>query len=100
MQFLITARDGETMLENRMRVRPSHLANMEKVRETGAVVCAGGILDADGRPVGSVLILDFPDRAHLDAYLESEPYIVEKVWADVSVQPMHAVIVKNEIIGD
>ena len=46
MQFIITAYDGEGMLEKRMRVRPRHLENMAKVK--GRVLCAGGLLDKDG----------------------------------------------------
>ena len=39
MQFVITAYDGEGMLEKRMEVRPDHLANMSKIK--GKVLCAG-----------------------------------------------------------
>ena len=100
MQYLITAHDGPDMLEKRMEVRPRHLANMEKVKETGSVVCAGGILDGDGRPVGSALVLDFASKDLLDEYLEYEPYIVEKVWESVTVEPMHVVILRDETVGD
>ena len=40
MQFIITAHDGENMLEKRMSVRPRHLEGMAKLGER--VVCAGG----------------------------------------------------------
>ena len=100
MQYLITAHDGPDMLEKRMEVRPRHLANMEKVKETGSVVCAGGILDGEGRPVGSALVLDFASKDLLDEYLEHEPYIVEKVWETVTVEPMHVVILRDETVGN
>lgn len=100
MQFVITAHDGKDMLEQRMRVRPRHLENMARVRETGRVICAGGILDGDGRPIGSVLVVDFPAREQLDAYLASEPYIIEQVWAEVKVEPMNVVIVNDERVGN
>ena len=41
---------------------------------------------------GSVLILDFPSRADLDAYLASEPYVVENVWEKVEIETMNVVI--------
>ena len=100
MQYLITAHDGPDMLEKRMEVRPRHLENMEKLKEAGTVVCAGGILDEAGRLVGSALVLDFASRDLLDAYLASEPYIVEKVWEIVTVEPMHVVILRNETVGN
>ena len=100
MQYLITAHDGPDMLEKRMEVRPRHLENMERVKKTGSVVCAGGILDGKGRPVGSALVLDFASRDLLDAYLAAEPYLTEKVWETVTVEPMHVVILRNETVGD
>ena len=33
MQFIITAHDGENMLEKRMAVRPRHLEGMAKLGE-------------------------------------------------------------------
>lgn len=100
MQYLITAHDGPNMLDKRMEVRPRHLENMAKVRETGSVVCAGGILDNEGCLVGSALVLDFASRGLLDAYLASEPYIVEKVWETVTVEPMRVVILQDETVGN
>ncbi len=97
MQFLITAHDGKDMLDARMRVRPRHLENIAGVK--GSVVCAGGILDGEGRPVGSVLIMDFASRKLLEEYLAGEPYVTENVWADVRVEPMNVVIVNGEMVG-
>ena len=90
MQFMIKALDGKGKLAIRMEVRPRHLEGMEKLRSH--IICAGGLLDDDGRMKGSVLILDFPSRADLDAYLAAEPYVVEKVWEKVEVETMNVVI--------
>ena len=94
MQFIITGHDGENMLARRMEVRPRHLENMTKI--PGRVVCAGGLLDEEGKMKGSVIILDLEDRDALEAYLESEPYIVEKVWEKVEVDTMNVVLVNGE----
>ena len=97
MQFVITAYDGENVLEKRMTVRSRHLENMTKVK--GKVICAGGLLDEEGKMKGSVLIMDFESRALLDEYLRSEPYVTEKVWEKVSVERMNVVIVNGERAG-
>ena len=97
MQFVITAHDGANMLERRMEVRPRHLAGMEKLNSH--IICAGGILDASGKPKGSVLVLEFPDRAALDEYLQNEPYVQEHVWEKIEVEPMNVVIVNGEKVG-
>ncbi len=94
MQFVITAYDGKDRLEKRMEVRPRHLENMSKV--PGKVICAGGLLDEEGKMKGSVMIFDFETREDLDAYLASEPYILEHVWEDVRVERMNVVLVNGE----
>ena len=97
MQFIITAYDGADMLEKRLAVRARHLENMGKVN--GKVICAGGLLDSEGKMKGSALIMEFEDRAGLDAYLASEPYIAEHVWEKVTVETMNVVIVNGEKVG-
>lgn len=97
MQFIITAYDGPGQLEKRMEVRPRHLENMARIRSS--VVCAGGLLDDEGKMKGSVLVLDFPSREQLDEYLSSEPYILEHVWEKVQVETMNVVIVNGEKVG-
>ena len=94
MQFLIVACDGkeEGTFERRMEVRPLHLENMARARAAGHVICAGGMLGEDGRLKGSTLIMEFPDRAALDAYLETEPYVVNRVWEDIRVERFNTVI--------
>ena len=94
MQFMIKAYDGPNMLEKRMEVRPRHLEGMKKLGRQ--IICAGGLLDEEGRMKGSALILEFDSRAALDAYLASEPYVVEQVWEKVEVERMNVVILNGE----
>ena len=67
MQFLIKAYDGPNMLEKRMAVRPRHLEGMKALGRQ--IIVAGGLLDESGKMKGSALVMDFPDRAALDEYL-------------------------------
>ena len=90
MQFLIKAYDGPNMLEKRMEVRPRHLEGMSRLSEH--IICAGGLLDEEGKMKGSALIMDFDSRAELDAYLAAEPYVLENVWQKIEVEPMNVVI--------
>ena len=101
MQFLVIAYDGkdEGALERRMSVRPKHLENMTKVKETGSVVCAGGIKDSDGRPIGSAMIMEFADKAAFDEYLKNEPYVLNNVWQDIKVEPISVVVLNDEMVG-
>lgn len=101
MQFMITAYDGtdDNALERRMAVRPQHLANMAKVKENAGVLCAGGILNDEGNPVGSFLIMDFENRGQLDAYLASEPYVTGNVWQNIKTEACSVVILNGEKVG-
>lgn len=90
MQFIIKAYDGAGMLGKRMEVRPSHLEGMARLG--GHVICAGGLLDEDGKMKGSALIMDFADRSELDAYLAGEPYVQEHVWEKIEVERINVVI--------
>ena len=97
MQYLIKAIDGPGMLEKRMEVRPVHLANMSRVN--GKIICAGGLLDDEGKMRGSVLIMEFESRELLDQYLVSEPYITNHVWEKIEVEPMNVVVLNGEKVG-
>lgn len=90
MQFIIRAYDGEGMLYKRMEVRPRHLEGIDKIRDH--VICAGGLLDDEGKMKGSVLIMEYDTREQLDEYLANEPYVQEHVWVKIEVERMNVVI--------
>ena len=82
------------MLDKRMAVRPRHLEGMKKLGKQ--IICAGGLLDDEGKMKGSALIMDFGSRGELDAYLAAEPYVLEKVWEKIEVEPMNVVIANEK----
>ena len=94
MQFLIKAYDGEGMLEKRMEVRPRHLEGMKALGQQ--IICAGGLLDDEGKMKGSALVMEFENCAALDDYLKNEPYVIEGVWKKVEVEIMNVVLVNGE----
>jgi hypothetical protein len=96
MQFVITAYDGPGLLERRMEVRPRHMEGM--ARMAGHVLCAGGLLDEEGKMKGSVLVMEFKDREELDAYLAQEPYVTEHVWERIEVERMNVVLLDREFV--
>ena len=90
MQYIIKAYDGEGMLDKRMEIRPRHLEGIERIKEH--VICAGGLLDDEGKMKGSVLIMEYESREQLDEYLAKEPYVQEHVWQKIEVERMNVVI--------
>ncbi len=97
-QYVIRAYDGVGKLDRRMEVRPRHFENMERMKEH--VVCAGGLLDENGKMMGSMLVMEFENREQLDEYLSNEPYVVEHVWERIDVERMNVVILNKEIIRE
>lgn len=93
MQFIIIAHDGENMLDKRMAVRPQHLEGMAKLGDH--VICAGGLLDEEGKLKGSALVVEFEDRAAVDEYLSYEPYVINHVWEKIEVEQMNVVILNG-----
>ena len=94
MQFIIKAYDGEGMLSKRMAVRQLHLEGMAALGKQ--VICAGGLLDEEGKIKGSALVLEFPDKTSLDEYLRNEPYVVGGIWQRIEVEPMNVVLLEGE----
>ena len=94
MQFVIIAYDGKDKQEARMSVREQHLKNLRKIN--GRLLCAGGILNGEGKLAGSTLILDFENREQLDEYLKSEPYVQAGVWEDIRIERMNVVFLDGE----
>jgi uncharacterized protein YciI len=94
MQFLVVARDGtdDDAIERRGRVRPRHLESIAPLVDAGNVLVGGAMLSEAGEMIGSMLLLEFPDRAALDAWLEADPYVTEGVWHDVEVRPFRTAV--------
>ena len=89
MQFLVIAYDGtdHKAPERRMAAREAHLAGIVKMKEAGTAVYGVAMLNDRDQMIGSVLIVDFPSRADVDAWLKSEPYVVGDVWRKIEVLP-------------
>lgn len=97
MQFIIKAYDGADVLDKRLAVRARHLEGMKALGKQ--VICAGGLLDEEGKMKGSALVMEFSDRAAMDAYLKDEPYVTEGVWENIEVETMNVVLLNGEKIG-
>jgi uncharacterized protein len=94
MQFLVIARDGtdEDAVERRLRVRPSHLESIAPLVEAGNVLVGGAMLSGRGDMMGSMMLLEFPDRTALDDWLERDPYVTGGVWQEIEVKPFRTAV--------
>ncbi|MCF2527334.1 YciI family protein [Yinghuangia soli] len=89
MQFLLIAFDGvdEGAAGRRLAAREAHIELGDEMVAAGRMLFGTAILDDEGRMIGSMLVLDFPSRAELDAWFAVEPYVTGKVWERVDIRP-------------
>ncbi|GLY98784.1 YciI family protein [Actinoplanes sp. NBRC 103695] len=89
MQFLLIAHDGDDddALNRRLQAREKHIALGDEMVANGSMLYGGALLDDQEKMIGSVLVLDFPTRQELDAWLKIEPYVLGDVWRRIDVQP-------------
>lgn len=89
MQFIVIGHDGkdDDALNRRIAARDAHLKTCADSVASGNQLIGAAMMDETGKMNGSVMIMDFPDRAALDAWLAREPYISGKVWDQVDVIP-------------
>ena len=91
MQFVLIGRDGDDgeALARRMAAREAHLAGCAAMRESGRLLYAAALLsdDAEQKMVGSMLVMEWPSRAELDAWLKDEPYVKGEVWKKIEINP-------------
>ena len=85
MQFALICRDAPGSLDRRLAARAEHLAGVHRLKSSGNILDGGAILDGDGQMTGSVVLCAFPDRAALEAWLASEPFVRDEVWGQVEV---------------
>ena len=89
--FSVVCHDAPNSLDKRMAVRPRHFARLKALHDNGQVLLAGPCptdhSDSPAGFTGSLLVLDFADRAALDAWLAEEPFVLEGVYSHVDVSP-------------
>lgn len=94
MQFLVIARDGtdEGALDRRQQTRPSHLGSIGPLVDAGNVLVGGAILSESGDMIGSMVLVEFPEREDVDAWLAEDPYVTEGVWREIEVTPFRTAV--------
>lgn len=89
--YAMIGRDGPQGAALRKQHRPAHLANLEPLDAAGRVRFAGPLLDAQGRPCGSVVIFEAPSLDEARAVAAGDPYVRHGVFASHDVHETRAV---------
>jgi uncharacterized protein YciI len=85
MEFVLYCIDAPDAAPTRARVRLAHLEHA--LRHRAHFRYGGPLLDDAGATKGSLMVMDFPDRPALDAYLAGDPYFQSGMFASVAVWP-------------
>lgn len=83
--FVYIGRDGAQGAELRGTVRERHLAHMKPLADAGRLRFAGPLRDDQGRPCGSVIVLEAESLAAARRHAEADPYATEGVFESVEV---------------
>ena len=84
MLYAITLLDRPDGAALRAEVRPTHKAYLAQIAER--IAFAGPLLADDGEAmVGSLLVIDFADRASAVAWLRDEPFTRAGLYASTQV---------------
>jgi uncharacterized protein YciI len=89
MLFAVTIEDKPGMAGTRRAARGAHLDWLERHR--AMLVIAGPIMDGEGNSIGSVRVVEAPDRAAVEALTEGDPFARAGCFARVSIHPYRVV---------
>jgi uncharacterized protein YciI len=89
MLFSLSCTDKPGSLDLRMSTRPTHLDYLNA--NVGKLVLGGPVLDADGKPCGSLLVIDVADRAAAEAFAAGDPYAKAGLFESTVIRPFRAV---------
>lgn len=97
MLFAITCTDRPESLPIRLATRDAHIAYLRG--HAASLVQAGALLDPQGRPCGSLLLVDVEDAAAAQALTDGDPYARAGLFESVVVRPFRRVFRDGAMVG-
>ncbi len=90
MLFAIYCRDKKDHSQVRLDNRPAHVEYLKTF--AGQHVCTGPLLTDDGQGmIGSLLVMDFADRAAAEDFARNDPYAKAGLFDSVAITPFRKV---------
>lgn len=97
MLFAIIATDRPGGLDLRLATRPTHLAYLTLYVDR--IVHGGPMLDVDGRPCGSLLIIEAEDRASAEGFAAQDPYAKAGLFESTVIRPFREVFRDGQVLA-
>ena len=90
MLFAIVCADRPASLDLRLATRAAHVAYLTTYADR--VLHGGPLLDTDGRPCGSLLLINVEDRAAAEGFAASDPYSRAGLFESTIIRALHTVV--------
>ena len=87
MLFALLCKDRPGHLQTRLDNRPAHVDYLNGLNAEGRLAFAGPFLGADGKPEGSMVVVEAPDRAAAEAVAADDPYAKAGLFESVEIKP-------------
>jgi len=84
--FALICTDKPGKLQLRADTRPEHLAHLQALNDDNKLAFAGPFLCAEGKPNGSMVVLDAPDMEAARALAEADPYAKAGLFEKVEIR--------------
>lgn len=98
MLYAVIGMDKPGSLQQRLSVRPDHLARLETLKNEGRLLLAGpfpAIDSEDPGPAGfsgSLIVAEFESLEAAQQWADADPYVQAGVYSQVSVKPFKKVL--------
>lgn len=87
MLFAVICKDKPGSLQVRLDTRPEHIAFLDGLNGDKKLAFAGPFLDADGKPNGSLVVVETSDLAGAQALSAADPYAKAGLFESVEIRP-------------
>jgi uncharacterized protein YciI len=88
MLFAIFVVDKPATAEKRTAVHAEHIAHLKTAKDYGISIAVGGPLVSDDgtRSIGSLMVLEAPDRAAAEKFNRADPFFTQGIWGAVEIR--------------
>jgi uncharacterized protein YciI len=86
MLFIIFCIDKPNMAEKRASTMPAHVEYLSAQTEIKNIMSGPLMDDAMKNVVGSLYILDAPNRSAIENFTQEDPLVAADIWASVEIR--------------
>lgn len=98
MLYSIIGTDRENSLQDRLAVRPEHVARLQELKQQGRLILAGPNPAIDSPDPGeagfsgSLIVAEFDSLDDARSWADNDPYLKNGVYQSVQVKPFNKVL--------